>query len=68
MAQPWPTIAGGAIVVGWYACMQAALLDEDEETVFKLFEAAVSVPIRFKLGTDMDERCLIGLRSRSLSS
>ena len=63
MAQPLPLLAGGALVVGWYAQMQEALLHarEDEEPVFKLLEAALSVPIRFKLGCDADERCLIGL-------
>ena len=50
-------------MVGWYAQMQQALLhaEEDEVTVFKLFEAGLSVPIRFKLACDSDERCLIGL-------
>ena len=63
MAQPLPLLAGGALVVGWYAQMQEALLraHEDEEPVFKLLEAGLSVPIRFKLGCDPDERCLIGL-------
>ena len=44
--------------------MQEALLNahEDEEPVFKLFEAAVSVPIRFKSTSGTDERCLIALR------
>ena len=63
MAQPLPLLAGGALVVAWYAQMQEALLHahEDEERVFKLFEAGLPVPIRFKLGCDSDERCLIGL-------
>ena len=68
MAQPLPLLAGGALVIAWYAQMQEALLKaqmpynhEDEERVFKLFEAGLSVPIRFKLGCDVDERCLIGL-------
>ena len=64
MANPLPLLAGGALVVGWYARMQEALLNahEDEEPVFKLFEAALSVPIRFHLTTDTDECCLIALR------
>ena len=51
MAEPLPLLAGGALVVGWYAQMQQALFnaEEDEVTVFKLFEADLSVPIRFKI-------------------
>jgi hypothetical protein len=63
MAQPLPLLAGGALVVGWYAQMQEALLNahEDEAPVFKLLEAGLSVPLRFRLGCDSDECCLIGL-------
>ena len=63
LAQPLPLLAGGALVVGWYAQMQDALehARSDEERVFKLLEAALSVPIRFKVGCDSDERCLVGL-------
>ena len=45
MAQPLPLLAGGALVVGWYAQMQEALLHahEDEVPVFKLLEAGLSV-------------------------
>ena len=66
MAQPLPLLAGGALVVGWYAQMQEALVNAqvlklDEGPVFKLLEAALSVPIRFKLGCDADERCMVAL-------
>ena len=63
MAHPLPLLAGGALVVGWYAQMLEAFLNahEDEVPVFKLLEAGLSVPIRFKLGVDSDERCLSGL-------
>ena len=52
-----PMLAGRALVIAWYGAMGSALqADDQEETVFRLFEAALSVPIRLRLAPD-DDAC-----------
>jgi len=57
MGTALPILAGRAIVISWYGAMAAALQDPDkEERLFRLFEAAMSVPIRLRLAPD-DDAC-----------
>ena len=72
-AQPVPLLAGRAVVIAWYGAMSEALeraasgageegVRDLEERVFKLFEAALSVPIRLRLNPDPDNCRLLSLR------
>jgi len=63
MAHTLPLLAGRALVIGWYAAMALALQNvaEDEHRVFKLFEAALSVPIRLRITPDQDGCHLVSL-------
>ena len=69
MAKPLAMLAGHAIVIAWYGAIGDALrtLSGDgndaaaAERVFKLFEAALSVPIRMRLNCDFDECQLASL-------
>ena len=66
MAKPLPMLAGRAIVIAWYGSIGDALqtLPGDgnaADRVFKLFEAALSVPIRMRLSPDFDECQLASL-------
>ena len=49
MAQPLRMLAGRALVIAWYGAISEALATNSEERVFRLFEAALSVPIRLRL-------------------
>ena len=62
MASPVPLYAGRAVVTAWYATMLEALRNGDEEQVWRLFEAGLSVPIRLKITSDADECRLVALR------
>ena len=73
-AQPVPLLAGRAVVIAWYGAMSEALervsrcgadhegVRDLEERVFKLFEAALSVPIRLSLDPDPDNSRLLSLK------
>jgi len=72
-AQPVPLLAGRAVVIAWYGAMSEALeraasgagqddVRDLEHRVFKLFEAALSVPIRLRLNPDPDNCRLLSLR------
>ena len=68
MAKPLPMLAGRAIVIAWYGAIGDALQnlsgdgnDAAADRVFKLFEAALSVPIRMRLNCDFDECQLASL-------
>ena len=72
-AQPVPLLAGRAVVIAWYDAMSEALeratsgagqegVLDLEQRVFKLFEAALSVPIRLRLNPDPDNCRLLSLR------
>ena len=52
MAQQVPMIAGRVMVMTWYGAMAQALREGHTNRVFKLFEAALSVPIRLRLCPD----------------
>ena len=54
MATAVPMIAGQALVLSWYGAMAASLSAGDDARTFKLFEAALSVPIRLRLAADTD--------------
>ena len=56
-----PMLAGHAIVMTWYGAMAAALAASNTFKVVKLFEAAVSVPIRLRICADEDSACLARL-------
>ena len=62
-AQPVPLLAGSEVVIAWNDAMSEALegaasgagqegVLDFEQRVFKLFEAALSVPIRLRLNPD----------------
>ena len=72
-AQPVPLLAGRAVVIAWYDALSEALeratsgagqegVLDLEQRVFKLFEAALSVPIRLRLNPDPDNCRLLSLR------
>jgi len=61
MAHTVPMLAGQPMVIGWYVAMAEALKAGDEERVWKLFEPALSVPIRLRLCPDEDTCQLAGL-------
>ena len=73
-AQPVPLLAGRAVVIAWYDAMSEALervskcgadhegVRDLEERVFKLFEAALSVPIRLCLDPDPENSRLLSLK------
>lgn len=56
-----PMLAGRAIVIAWYGAMGEALRAGNEDVVFRLFEAALSVPIRLRLCPDEDTCHVISL-------
>ena len=56
MAQTLPMLAGRAIVIAWYGAISEALAKNNQPRVFRLFEAALSVPIRLRLCPD-EESC-----------
>ena len=64
-AQAVPLLAGRAVVAAWYGSMSEALegaaSGAGEERVFKLFEAALSVPIRLRLNPDEDSCRMLAL-------
>ncbi|CAK0878358.1 unnamed protein product [Prorocentrum cordatum] len=49
-----PMLAGHALVMAWYGAMAEALSAGNSDRAFKLFEAALSVPIRLRLSPDPD--------------
>ena len=54
MATACPMLAGHAVVIAWYGAMAEALSGKNDERTFKLFEAALSVPISLRLCPDVD--------------
>ena len=61
MAQPLPMLAGRALVIAWHGAIGEALRGAEEERVFRLFEAALSVPIRLRLCSDEDSCQVVSL-------
>ena len=61
MAQPLRMLAGHAVVMAWYGAIAESLQAENNDRVFKLFEAALSVPIRLRLCPDGDDCHLASL-------
>ena len=61
MATAVPMLAGRAIVIAWYGAMGEALQAGKEDVVFRLFEAALSVPIRLRLCPDEDTCHVVSL-------
>ena len=57
-----PMLAGRAVVLAWYAAVGEALGVSDATRVMKLYEAALSVPIRFRLCPDEDSRRMASLQ------
>ena len=64
MSAPLPMIAGRAHVLAWYSAVSDALLGENtnHKRVIRLFEAALSVPIRLRLCPDEDGCALASLQ------
>ncbi|CAK0811629.1 unnamed protein product, partial [Prorocentrum cordatum] len=58
MATGVPMLAGHPLVMAWYGAMAEALSAGNSDRTFKLFEAALSVPIRLRLSPDPDA-CLL---------
>ena len=61
MAHALPVLAGRALLMTWYGAMAEALQKNNEEVVFRLFEAALSVPLRLRLCPDGESCFLAGL-------
>ena len=61
MAHALPVLAGRALLMTWYGAMAEALQKNNEGEVFRLFEAGMSVPIRFRLCPDGESCHLAGL-------
>ena len=64
MSAPLPMIAGKAHVLAWYSAVSDALQDEhsNHNRIRRLFEAALSVPIRLRLCPDTDGCALASLQ------
>ena len=60
-AKAVPVISGRAVVLSWYAAMAEALQTGHDERAMKLFEAALSVPIRLRLMPDFESCQLASL-------
>ena len=56
MSTPLPMIAGKAHVLAWYSAVSDALQDpkSNHKRIMRLFEAALSVPIRLRVCPDID--------------
>ena len=61
MAHPLPAMGGRAVVIAWYGKMAEALKSNNENLVLRLFEAAMSVPIKMRVCPDADSCNLAGL-------
>ena len=61
MAHPLPAMGGRAVVIAWYGKMAEALKLKDWDLVYRLFEAAMSVPITMRVCPDADSCNLAGL-------
>ena len=62
VTEPLVMIAGRSVVITWYAAMCDALRESNnEERVWHLFNAALSVPIRMRVQTDADATTLAAL-------
>ena len=68
MAHPLPILAGRAQVIAWYSAVAHSLKGKDISRVMKLFEAALSVPIRLRLDPDADSRQLASLQFSEVAS
>jgi hypothetical protein len=68
MAHALPILAGRAQVIAWYSAMAHSLTGKDIARVMKLFEAALSVPIRLRLDPDADSRQLASLQFSEVAS
>ena len=59
---------GRAQVIAWYSAVAHSLKGKDISRVMKLFEAALSVPIRLRLDPDADSRQLASLQFSEVAS
>ena len=64
MSAPLPMIAGKAHVLSWYSAVDDALQEKtpNHQRIIKLFEAALSVPIRLRLCPTADACALASLQ------
>ena len=64
MSAPLPMIAGQAHVLAWYSAVSDAFEEKspNRQRITKLFEAALSVPIRLRLSPDNDACALAALQ------
>ena len=67
-AKAVPVISGRAVVLSWYAAMAEALQTGHDERAMKLFEAALSVPIRLRLMPDFESCQLASLSFQETAS
>ena len=54
VTEAMPMLAGRAVVIAWYSAMSVALQQRNEDRVWCLFNAALSVPIRMRVLPDGD--------------
>ena len=64
MSAPLPMIAGKAHVLAWYSAVSDAFQEKspNHQRITKLFEAALSVPIRLRLCPDDDACAMASLQ------
>ena len=61
VTEAMPMLAGRAVVIAWYSAMSVALQQRNEDRVWCLFNAALSVPIRMRVLPDGDATHLAAL-------
>ena len=61
VTEAMPMLAGRAVVITWYSAMSVALQQRNEDRVWCLFNAALSVPIRMRVLPDGDATHLAAL-------
>ena len=61
VTEAMPMLAGRAVVITWYSAMSVALQQRNEDRVWCLFNAALSVPIRMRMLPDGDATRLAAL-------
>ena len=61
VTEAMPMLAGRAVVIAWYSAMSVALQQRNEDRVWSLFNAALSVPIRMRMLPDGDATRLAAL-------
>ena len=61
VTEAMPMLAGRAVVIAWYSAMSVALQQRNEDRVWRLFNAALSVPIRMRVLPEGDANHLAAI-------